>query len=842
MTELVKTYDAAEDKLNLTWDVQEYSLRQEGAINYQIVFKENIDDGENTAVFYTYKGIMINRGSIDADNHITANYPTILKQWIDRINELATEFGTPIHYIMFGESAPVSERMDGRLYFQYTNAENTIGHFEDHLGNVLSEFDKYITNCLIGAPHNVKVGLKDGVVTLEDGSKCYIPKSGGVFEEITISGNKTATITTDGTFFLTCSNDGSITWSNVITAGSGSSVPTDKSGLFYDTKNHTVGIYNNGTSTGAELSLPFAIVTVENGVCNSIVAFDRFGYIGSTVYALPGTDGVVPNGWNEDKSLKNTVWKQTVVFTRTFGESDNYENAAILFRKNEFGRVDYSDYKYDSERNLNLNKGEPYEFTLVGSCTLTNGVISNFKVKNQFREVDWNDFNDLIDRVLKLENSAVRLTGDQEVSGVKTFTDEIFAPNQLDYSRITNCLTHIPQDIKLELVDGTLTLKAGSKVYVPNGFEADGTTPKFDVIVINNDITHQQSANGEITVYYNFTENKVISFYSDADESGSTVPTYSKTFYNTSINKLSRYEGGATDDRVFSFPLARVTVSSGAISSIDQVFNGFGYIGSTVFALPGVKGLIPNGRNEDRTLRNVEFINNIVRTTTITTAGSYSVYLSGSNFYVSSVTAYDEDKNYNYGTANKDIRGVCRVGEVATDSSKQITSFTPKTTFQAADYQDVAKLNSDNTFNGDINIFNKVKVRGGYNSLVLDFDGSVDYQDIAFFNNGSRLGFIRCMENGMLDLNFTNGVALAPRGTTSTISSGYTTSRPGWLYVRATGNSRTSYCDITVGGKKNRVFDSSWSSSYGSPDSSFIPVLNSSKIEFGGLSSSVFFT
>lgn len=47
--------------------------------------------------------------------------------------------------------------------------------------------------------------------------------------------------------------------------------------------------------------------------------------------------------------------------------------------------------------------------------------------------------------------------------------------NTLNTSQITNCITEIPQDIKLELVDGTLTLKAGSKVYIPNGFEADGT-------------------------------------------------------------------------------------------------------------------------------------------------------------------------------------------------------------------------------------------------------------------------------------------------------------------------------------------------------------------------------
>ena len=54
-------------------------------------------------------------------------------------------------------------------------------------------------------------------------------------------------------------------------------------------------------------------------------------------------------------------------------------------------------------------------------------------------------------------------------------------------SQITNCLLEVPQRIKLELNDGVLTLKAGSQVIVPNGFEADGTTPKFDYADITSD-------------------------------------------------------------------------------------------------------------------------------------------------------------------------------------------------------------------------------------------------------------------------------------------------------------------------------------------------------------------
>lgn len=138
MTELVMNYDSSKDKLVLSWQVQEYSLRQEGAITYQICFKENADDGENTAVFYSYKGIMINRGSVDGDNHITANYPTILKQWLDRINELAGTLEAGIVYIPYGESIPSTERLAGRVYFQFTDSANTEGRFEDHEGNELN--------------------------------------------------------------------------------------------------------------------------------------------------------------------------------------------------------------------------------------------------------------------------------------------------------------------------------------------------------------------------------------------------------------------------------------------------------------------------------------------------------------------------------------------------------------------------------------------------------------------------------------------------------------------------------------------------------------------------------
>lgn len=137
MTEI--PYEVVDGKLVITWVVQEYTLRQAGNITYQIVFKENADDGEGTGVFYTYEALLQCSESIDTDRPIAANYPTILKQWLELINNLAGTISTGIVYMGVGEAIPVEARLAGRLYYQIEDATTYDGHFEDNLGNRLGK-------------------------------------------------------------------------------------------------------------------------------------------------------------------------------------------------------------------------------------------------------------------------------------------------------------------------------------------------------------------------------------------------------------------------------------------------------------------------------------------------------------------------------------------------------------------------------------------------------------------------------------------------------------------------------------------------------------------------------
>lgn len=248
-------------------------------------------------------------------------------------------------------------------------------------------------------------------------------------------------------------------------------------------------------------------------------------------------------------------------------------------------------------------------------------------------------------------------------------------------SNVTNCLTEIPQDIKLELNNGTLTLKAGSKVYVPNGAGV------FDVVAIANDITMDGGvATGAELVYVTVNANALMHYLDNSSGTDWTATSQYQCRYNTSANMIKNTNNtGSAWGSQLSFPIAKITLSSGTVTSIDQVFNGFGYIGSTIFALPGVKGLIPNGRNPDGTLKSIEFTTNSVQVwiNKNYTFNNFNFGVNNSGELTVGLYNYNEEQNI-----VRDTNGTyCILGTVSA-TPQQITAFIPKTVFHATDYSE----------------------------------------------------------------------------------------------------------------------------------------------------------
>ena len=245
--------------------------------------------------------------------------------------------------------------------------------------------------------------------------------------------------------------------------------------------------------------------------------------------------------------------------------------------------------------------------------------------------------------------------------------------DNLTNRQITNCITSIPNRIKYTLVDGVLTVLKGSVAVVPYGTEDltsqfpvgstflhgnlkvydtswDGS--KFFVLAeLQSDKKVSQSGTYELTVFISANAGTIVSFSANADGSGDTIPTGTKDFYHTTLNTLKRYSNGAEQSGQFlSYPIMRISMVDSLVADVRDVANCAGYIDKTIWADKGVKGLIANGRNEDKTLKNTEFTTpevHILNNTTQT--GEY--YL-GFDYYSFQRVAkkeyyYDFENNYN---------------------------------------------------------------------------------------------------------------------------------------------------------------------------------------------------
>ena len=314
------------------------------------------------------------------------------------------------------------------------------------------------------------------------------------------------------------------------------------------------------------------------------------------------------------------------------------------------------------------------------------------------------------DEVTAGTNDSAAITPLKLKQNLDTKQDKSTAVN---YDNISNCITEIPQDIKLELNNGILTLKAGSKVYVPNGFESNGTKPKFDVKIIGQDLTVTFDNTIQKGVIISPNNTIVHGNLSDHFISSSTAPSISWGYwYDLTNNQIKWTNDGSTWISGYSLPICIATGTNGSVTSIDQVFNGFGYIGSTIYALPGVKGLMPNGRNADGSLKSIEVIINDVKIISDNAASklllmkaSGDLEYAYGNFYIRdslpvASSSYErcfvvpENQMYYHDTVSTiwSKRNYIIVGNMNKNYTENITSFTPKTVFHALDYNDKSTI------------------------------------------------------------------------------------------------------------------------------------------------------
>ena len=506
---------------------------------------------------------------------------------------------------------------DGIISYKNTNGYITA----DDATNIINE---QRTNCITKIPQDIKLELyTDGnyqKLKLKAGSKVYIPNgksnNTNIYQEVDITSDVTQSSTAINKKCLFYYLNGLIYGKDIDLCVSGDTEPAVLvDGIWYDTANNRIKWGSQGIWNDGDRSLPICVAyTGDNGNIVSIERiFNGFGYIGSKLYYLPGVEYLVPNGRNEDGTLKNVIATTSKVYTTDTNNSQLYFALSqtgyygyrgknyLVKTKAEMESINEDALYYVEDENLVYswtgNSGiKYYGFCMLGKIEKSDGKVIGLNFKDTFNAVNYYDFYDLKNTV-NYQKANVSLDNLNNIGkNIANWSDNV-----------SNCLTEIPQDINIvSNNDGSFTIKAGSKFCIPTG------TSTFNTVILQNDATINPVAFTDRYMYF-MTPNGGITRCSISHcFSGTTAPTgFAGTYavwYDTTngVIKLTS-DNGTTWTSGYSFPVAIASSETNVGYTIEQVFNGIGYIGNTIFALPGIKGLIPDGRNEDGTLKSIPF-------------------------------------------------------------------------------------------------------------------------------------------------------------------------------------------------------------------------------------------
>lgn len=387
----------------------------------------------------------------------------------------------------------------------------------------------------------------------------------------------------------------------------------------------------------------------------------------------------------------------------------------------------------------------------------TNTFNSNYEAKTASFNSNAADKTTAFNNNAASKQALVDASASAAAASAQEAANSAVAARPLSAKNITNCITAIPQDIKLELVDGVMTLKAGSKVYKANG----------ESITISGDIN--ASLAGTVTNALAFFRTDIKQFYTiDKPRifSGATAPenpSSGTTWLDTTAKDVKVYDGIRWVSEV-SLSVCSYNSTDGKVTAVTQVFNGMGYIGNSVYALPGVKGLIPNGFNVDGNLNSVEFeVSNVLISTNTGSTDKRNIVLNNGWMGHPKQSYYNIKDNHNYRT-NDDETGIILTSTVIAAeveyANGKVTRLTPKTAFHAVDYSDYkVELQRGKQIAYDSGR-NPGSLSGSYTLVLQDNDERVSLavaDNVTINIDTSRLTFPKDWYTVVFEIYFTNG-------------------------------------------------------------------------------------
>ena len=727
-----------------TFSWQEGSMF-ELAYQHLVADKREAYESGNRGVQETIAGITINY-ELSADGHkiVDADYP----QEVDKVQDIFEATGESWFYILdetnkrFKLPRTNNQECSGEMYLYFF-----VGNFsQDFLINQYKKQaleNKNITNCLTEVPQDIKLSLStDYKLTLHKGSKLYFPNGFACepvepekvnilqgYNWIDCSGtydvvnSKSLIVLMSSTGHISVSENGGNTFSTPTLYSELASMDSQKSMVCNGSNyvgNEWIVLDKNGklstsTDLGATWTTPTEISTLSS-VSNKWYLICQSSQLKKFVLS---TDGYVSTS-----SDGGTTWSTPVRISSnlSYGEW----TSLYYFNKNSSYYVAITNKGYISQSsdfstwstpvlNENLSSVDGnwiYWQTLsANSVSESNGTRS----KPIIAILSDNGYMSVSDDVInwskpKLIDKAYR-TG----RSWKPFGSNSYLGNSSNFISVSNN-GYILRSLIVPNFDEYYTKK--DKVFEQIcGYDQSPRIERMCLFV------------KEDQIFEHSYQNMKAYWYSQDTDPASTLATLTNNaafWYNTLDNviKFTYDRGEHWSTYNMSLPIADIENCYGDIKNIKRVFNGIGTIGSMVYLLPGVKGLVPNGRNQDGSIINEEINNEEVSIRDLSSI-AYTGRKDDQVDHILSISSnkligriyhcfgvlreicykydYEENKNYEISSWNREKEiydqwkqwKVCVVGKIRCNPDGLIDYFEKEEVFQPVDYSEFKSLSDE---------------------------------------------------------------------------------------------------------------------------------------------------
>lgn len=262
---------------------------------------------------------------------------------------------------------------------------------------------------------------------------------------------------------------------------------------YFNTSTNYIQRYSSGTASGINLSLPILRISSNASQITAITEeLNGINHMGNTIIIDKNVRLLIPNGRNTNGSLNNIAYitenlliqsgislennkEYTYFYNYSTGTVECWLSSACYEQSvNESISTDRVYYDFATNSYTQYISSTQYNnlYCQLGKFTSKITYISNFKQKYAFRAVDFNDFLDIkatinslrtdiataqntantanttANSALAKANTSVQLSGDQTISGKKTF-NSIYVPNSTSIGsalRLNRRATGVYQD------------------------------------------------------------------------------------------------------------------------------------------------------------------------------------------------------------------------------------------------------------------------------------------------------------------------------------------------------------------------------------------------------------